>query len=817
MSAETARNKIRGYKRKNRNRKPLANRIRSWAKSRPAVATVTTTQVGGRRFRFPFSNMSMPSSFGGGWWKKTSAGPVAPSPVPPPGPAPVPPGPRPGPGPAGAALANVIILNKRLRYYKKGINNKLSPKNKQIINALRRELPPGLLSGTKRFFGIGGKVPLSKLGLPPEITQDEIVSVLKNLGLNKSVNMSNRGGAPLAPVPGPSGAIVPVGPVMNKNQKTIRNARKAYYNKRASNASLTRNKITGNLTSNGINSALVRRLLVNNANNINKIANVLRNKNASAKFKLGNLRRNGTKKTNAGLVELLNHIGLSNRINRNKAGPVQPVPVPVVPGPGPAGGFVVTPEMNAAMKRKRVRRAFYNMRMTNNKMSKVSLNFPSLINDALALKGMTANQIASLTSNDRKNINKIAKVMKSIGFLSGGIGGIGAKKPRHTNFQMQNKPERLVELLKNLSLLNKVNLSNLKLEPKKIEKIIEVNKPSMSTRIRVNNNNNNNGNIGRLLFGRRISANRNYNRMFRERENNLERILNRQERARRMRELEEEERLTRPRYNITRGLRVNAGRRNNGGLGGLSGFGSGNNGRNRGGNNGGLGGLSGFGSGNNGGSRGGNMGSSTATMANNRGGNNTGRIGAPMMNTTTMNRVLQNSNFKQFSNASANANKKTTTTTKRRRIVRAKVLKDVVTEIRKKKLISQIKKLETPEDEIEKVTQKSKKKMIKYLIKRIRPYVKKRVTSAPAPSPRKNNANANRLSPRVNVPPPTNTTRTNVNVNRNLSLQPVLKENRPLVFKNVLLDTGARNGTRNQGLRPANAGNTRRNTGAFAP
>ena len=102
---------------------------------------------------------------------------------------------------------------------------------------------------------------------------------------------------------------------------------------------------------------------------------------------------------------------------------------------------------------------------------------------------------------------------------------------------------------------------------------------------------------------------------------------------------------------------------------------------------------------------------------------------------------------------------------KKCRPVKMKLLKGVVSEVNKKKLIKQVKKLGKPDAKKQK-----KEELVKFIIRRIRP---------PAPKKKKK---------RVQAPSP-------------------VKENQGILFKNTLKVNGAGN----QGIRPANVRNTTRN------
>ena len=117
----------------------------------------------------------------------------------------------------------------------------------------------------------------------------------------------------------------------------------------------------------------------------------------------------------------------------------------------------------------------------------------------------------------------------------------------------------------------------------------------------------------------------------------------------------------------------------------------------------------------------------------------------------------------------------------RARPVRVKVLKNVVKDIKKKKLVARVKKLNT-EKVVEKIIKKNKNSIIKFLIKKIRPPYKKKKSSSQGP---------------VNQPQP----------------QP-----QNIVFKNTL--TVIPNARGNRNVRPGNVQNMRggyNNTKAYVP
>ncbi len=137
--------------------------------------------------------------------------------------------------------------------------------------------------------------------------------------------------------------------------------------------------------------------------------------------------------------------------------------------------------------------------------------------------------------------------------------------------------------------------------------------------------------------------------------------------------------------------------------------------------------------------------------------NNNGGLGIPRNN----NGGIQ---IKYVGNGNGNGGKK-----KRCRPVKLKLLKGVVSDVNKKKLVSQVKKLGKPDAKKQK-----KDELVRFIIKRIRP---------PIPKKKKKRV-----------------------------LEPPVKENHGIIFKNTLQV----NGTGNQGIRPPNVRNTPRNTG-FIP
>ena len=94
-----------------------------------------------------------------------------------------------------------------------------------------------------------------------------------------------------------------------------------------------------------------------------------------------------------------------------------------------------------------------------------------------------------------------------------------------------------------------------------------------------------------------------------------------------------------------------------------------------------------------------------------------------------------------------------------------KLLRGVVSDVNKKKLIRQVKKLGKKDAKKEK-----KDELVKFIVRRIRPLAPKK---------------------------------------KKKSVQEPIKENQGLIFKNTLQVNGA--GTGNQGIRPANVRNTTRN------
>ena len=162
-------------------------------------------------------------------------------------------------------------------------------------------------------------------------------------------------------------------------------------------------------------------------------------------------------------------------------------------------------------------------------------------------------------------------------------------------------------------------------------------------------------------------------------------------------------------------------------------------------------------------------------------GNNANRNTFPKNN---MNRGL-NRNTLPKNNMNRGFNRNTTSTLvhvkkARSRPVRMKLLKETVDNVKKKKLIKQIKKL--GKKDTDKIIKQSKSKLVKYIVKEIRPAVKKTKKSV------------QRL--------PVN-----------------LKEDQHVLFKNTFVSNNgrARNGTGNQGLYTGNAQNTRRYAYNAAP
>jgi hypothetical protein len=221
--------------------------------------------------------------------------------------------------------------------------------------------------------------------------------------------------------------------------------------------------------------------------------------------------------------------------------------------------------------------------------------------------------------------------------------------------------------------------------------------------------------------------------------------------------------------NRGRGLGNNRG--NFGGLGG---------GNSRGGNFGGLGGGGGV---NGGGLGGGNLGGQTTNLGglgNNRGG---GNLGGQTTNLGFGNNQgglvkLNNSTTRGLNmNLFAPQNTSTTTTIKRRaRPVRMKLLRQTVDNVKKTKLVKQIKKLGKKEG-LGLINGK-KNKLVKYIVKQIRPPYKKKKSKKS-----------------VQAPP--------------------VKENRQLLFKNTLV--AGNYGATNQGLRPGNVPGNQRNVAGNRP
>jgi hypothetical protein len=119
---------------------------------------------------------------------------------------------------------------------------------------------------------------------------------------------------------------------------------------------------------------------------------------------------------------------------------------------------------------------------------------------------------------------------------------------------------------------------------------------------------------------------------------------------------------------------------------------------------------------------------------------------------------------------------RTSTKKAKSRPVRMKLLKETVDSVKKKKLIKQIRKL--GKKDFEKIIKQSKSKIVKYIVKEIRPPAKKTKKRAQSP-------------------------------------QSQLKENQHVIFKNTFIGnepfqrngTRQRNGNGNQGIRQANATN----------
>jgi hypothetical protein len=125
--------------------------------------------------------------------------------------------------------------------------------------------------------------------------------------------------------------------------------------------------------------------------------------------------------------------------------------------------------------------------------------------------------------------------------------------------------------------------------------------------------------------------------------------------------------------------------------------------------------------------------------------------------------------------AAPNQQQQKTPTKRRARPVRMKLLRKTVDNVKKTKLVKQVKKLGKPEGL--KLISGTKSKLVKYIVKQIRPPYKKPKKRVQAPSP--------------------------------------IKENKQLLFKNTLV--AGNYGATNQGLRPGNVPGNQRNTGGNKP
>jgi len=175
------------------------------------------------------------------------------------------------------------------------------------------------------------------------------------------------------------------------------------------------------------------------------------------------------------------------------------------------------------------------------------------------------------------------------------------------------------------------------------------------------------------------------------------------------------------------------------------------------------------------------------------GGNGTRNLLGPNQKVNFVNTI-------NYTSSAANANQQKQK--KRSRPVRMKLLKETVDNVKKNKLVKQVKKL-GKSDGLKVITQK-KKNIVKYIVKQIRPPAKKTKKRAQRPPP---------------PPPP----QPPINI---LPLTPApypVKANQQLIFKNTIVGGNGtrnqRNGTRNQNVRQPNAQNTgvRRNNNRTNP
>ncbi len=236
------------------------------------------------------------------------------------------------------------------------------------------------------------------------------------------------------------------------------------------------------------------------------------------------------------------------------------------------------------------------------------------------------------------------------------------------------------------------------------------------------------------------------------------------------------------------------------GLGG--GLGGGNINRNRGLLNNSLGGNRGNGLGDGlggGNGLGGGLGGGNGNRGNGLGGNR-GNLFGPNQKVNFVNTI-------NYTSSAANANQQKQK--KRSRPVRMKLLKETVDNVKKNKLVKQVKKL-GKSDGLKVITQK-KKNIVKYIVKQIRPPAKKTKKRAQRPPPQ----------PPINIIP--------------LTPAPApapapVKANQQLIFKNTIVGGNGtfqrngtqlqrNNGTRNQNVRQPNAQNTgvRRNNNRTNP